>query len=134
MRTDDGPRVDDRVRADDGSRTHPHARHDDGAVLEPDAVRQGCPGAYDTRRAYTNAGADDRVSTDVDTRSKAGGDTDQSALADDDVGRDPSVVSNESRGVNARGIRTRMRTGGTGTGRGGSDDRRLHPEDANRKC
>ena len=134
MRTDDRPRIDDRMGADNGSRTHTHARHDDGAVLEPDAVRQGCRGTYDTKRAYTDAGTDDRVSTDVDTRSKAGGDADQSPLADDDVGPDPSIVSNESGGVNTRGIPTRTRTGSTGTGRGGRDNRHLHTENANRKC
>lgn len=134
MRTDDRPRIDDRTGADDGGRTDTHARHDDGAVLEPDAVGQGRLGTYDTRRAYPDAGADDRVSTNVDASGKAGGDADQSALADDDVGRDPSIVSNESGGVNTRGIRTRTRTGGTGTGRGGGDNRHLHTENANRKC
>ena len=102
MRTDDRPRIDDRTGADNGGRPHAHARHDDGAVLEPDAVRQGRLGAYDTKRAYLDADADDRVSTDVDTRSQAGGDAHQGALADDDVGRDPGIVCNESGGVNTR--------------------------------
>ena len=61
MRTDDRPGIDDRTGADNGSRTHTHARHDDGAVLEPDAVRQGCLGAYDTRRANMDAGGVDLV-------------------------------------------------------------------------
>ena len=133
MRTDDRPRIDDRTGADNRSRSHTHTRHDDGTVLEPYAVGQGCLGTYDTRRAYVDAGADDRVSTDVDTRSKAGGDADQGALADDDVGCDPGIAGNESGGVNARGIRTRTRTGSEGTGRSGRDDRLLHTENASRK-
>ena len=101
-------------------------------MLEPDAVRQGRLGAYDTKRAYLDADADDRVSTDVDTRSQAGGDAHQGALADDDVGRDPGIVRNESGGVNTRGIRIRTRIGSARPGRGGGDNRHLHTENANR--
>ena len=133
MRTDDRPRIDDRTGADHGSRPHAHARHHHGAMLEPDAVRQSRLGAYDAKRAYLDADADDRVSADVDTRTKAGGDADEGALADDDVGRDPDIVRNESGGVNTRGIGSRTRTGSAGTVRGGRDNRRLHPENANRK-
>ncbi|MCY4119805.1 MAG: hypothetical protein OXG72_02675, partial [Acidobacteria bacterium] len=125
-RTDDRLRIDDRPGADNGRRPHAHARHDDGAVLQPDAVRQGCLRTYDAKRAYLDAGADDRVATDVDTRSQAGGDADQSALADDDAGRDPGIVSNKRGGVNARGIRVRTRAGRAGTVRGGRGNRVLH--------
>ena len=90
--------------------------------------------AHDAKRAYLDADADDRVATDVDTGSKAGGGADQGAPADDDIGRDPGIVGNQSGGVNARAIGTRTRTGSTGTVRGGRDNGRLHAENANRKC